>query len=254
MNETFFLGTGTPSATMVPDDSPYFPGPEWRNKWANHDPAQANQLLDGIGLTARDAEGFRMRPDGAGRIRLSYAANRGFADYPAMGEELKKQWRAIGIDLTVEVLEVNLTIERIFANDMMIQGTGGVTSDLFVKRDGILPANSVSGTMGIPYARWLDSGGRTGLKPPEPVGQIVDMFQLHQRGTAATDDERAQIGKQIYQTHADQVWSIGVLGFGLAVYGLYYAKNSLGNVPARVVNDEAIRSPVNTFPMTFFYR
>ena len=43
---------------------PYSPGPEWRKKWSTLDVKQANALLDKIGLTKKDGEGFRLRTDG----------------------------------------------------------------------------------------------------------------------------------------------------------------------------------------------
>src|SRR4029453_14556667 len=46
INEAFYIGTSTPSATMCADDNPYFPGAEWRTKWATHNVAQANEFLD----------------------------------------------------------------------------------------------------------------------------------------------------------------------------------------------------------------
>ena len=58
-------------ARSMPDEaSPYSPGPEWRTKWSTLDVKQANELLDKIGLTKKDAEGFRLRTDGKGRLRL----------------------------------------------------------------------------------------------------------------------------------------------------------------------------------------
>ena len=59
LNETFFLGVGTPGSAVPGEDSPYFPGKEWRTKWSTLDLAQANALLDKIGLTKKDSEGYR---------------------------------------------------------------------------------------------------------------------------------------------------------------------------------------------------
>jgi peptide/nickel transport system substrate-binding protein len=253
-NQTYFLGTCIPTATMVADDNPYYPGTEWRTKWATFDQGQANSLLDKIGLTARDSAGYRMRPDGKGRIRLIYQTNKGLADYGAMGELVKKQWKDIGIDLTVEVTQANRIVELILANEIMIQAIGGGTDDPLLKIDSILPTTNNQGAIGIPYSKWFASGGKKGVEPPESVRLLKDAMALYQRGLISAEAERISLGKQILMLHADQVWSIGVLGFGLAVYGIYYAKNNLGNVPARVINSEFVKSPTNALPMTFFYK
>ena len=49
---------------------PYNPGPEWRKQWSTLDAKQANELLDKIGLTKKDGEGYRLRADGKGRLRI----------------------------------------------------------------------------------------------------------------------------------------------------------------------------------------
>jgi ABC-type transport system substrate-binding protein len=38
--------------------------PEFETKWTEYDPDRANTLLDEIGLTERDADGYRMFPNG----------------------------------------------------------------------------------------------------------------------------------------------------------------------------------------------
>ena len=47
---------------MLPE-SPLFKD-EYQTKWTQYDPDLANQLLDGLGLTERDADGIRLLPDG----------------------------------------------------------------------------------------------------------------------------------------------------------------------------------------------
>ena len=45
---------------------PQSPGEEWRTKWSTRDVEQANQLLDEIGLTEKDGEGFACAATAAG--------------------------------------------------------------------------------------------------------------------------------------------------------------------------------------------
>ena len=71
LNESFWLGVGTPGSVAPDESSPYNPGPEWRKKWATLDVKQANELLDKVGLTKKDSEGYRLRNDGKGRLRLN---------------------------------------------------------------------------------------------------------------------------------------------------------------------------------------
>ena len=51
-------------------DSPENAGPEWRLRWSTLDLNQANGLLDKVGLTKKDGEGYRLRTDNGQRLRL----------------------------------------------------------------------------------------------------------------------------------------------------------------------------------------
>ena len=254
INQTFFLGTCVPTANVPADDNPYFPGAQWRTKWATLDVAQANKLLDGIGLTKKDGSGYRMRPDGKGHITLQVIANKSFADFPSVCDMIKTGWQAIGIDLIVQTVDPGFMISQILANEAMIQALSGGTEEVFVFPDSVIPVVGVSGIMGIPYAKWLSSGGKSGMEPPSSVSGLKDAWNLYQQGSTLTDSQRIPLGKKIFMMHADQVWSIGIVGFGLTQYGLYYAKNNLGNVPKRMVNSTLMRTPSNGYPMTFYYK
>jgi peptide/nickel transport system substrate-binding protein len=78
-------------------------------------------------------------------------------------------------------------------------------------------------------------------------------MDLYNKGLQASDAQRIEIGKQLYQMHADQVWSAGILGFGLSIYGVYLSNNKLRNVPKTIRNDQKAHTPSNTYPMTFYY-
>ena len=237
INDVFFLGTCKPTAVLCSTTSPYYPGDEWATKWATHDVEQANELLDQIGLTKRDSAGYRVLPDGRDRIRLPYIANKGQADYPAMGEAVRRQWTEIGIEMIVESVDSSLQAERTLANETVLTGITTGSDNVFLRPDSVIPTPSVTGSMGIPYGQWFATNGATGTEPPRELG-LHDAVDLYRRGLSASDAERLELGKEIYRMHADQVWSIGVAGFGLTSYGLYYAKNTMKNVPQRIVNSE----------------
>ena len=256
LNQTFALGSSMVSATMPSDHSKYFPGPEWRTKWATLDPAQANSLLDKVGLTKKDGSGYRMRPDGKGRITLDYQAVQTFADFVAMGEMIKRQWQKIGIDLNVQLVAPELLIQRSLANEMMLSGHIVGTEDPFLRPDTFLPTNTNNfpGMIGIPYAQWFASNGKKGVEPPKSLDLLKQAMAMREQGRRSTEEQRVAIGKQLYQMHADQVWSIGVFGFGLLINGIYYSSNKLANVPRRMLNSQVEQTPSNALSMTFYYK
>jgi peptide/nickel transport system substrate-binding protein len=252
INEIYLFGTGVPTASMVADNDKYFPGPAWRTKWATYDLKQANQLLDEMGLTKRDSSGYRLRPDNGGRIRLDFSATTSYVDFSLVSETIGTQWQDIGIDISVAEPGSEI-VDQILANQVMVMPLTSYPTDVFVSCDEILPTDDVSGVMGIPYAQWFNSGGKQGIRPPQSL-MLDQAMAWYRSGLEETDEaKRIALGKQIYMMHADQVWSIGVVGFAPLVYGLYLAKNNLGNVPQRIVNDTTIRTPTNALPMTFYY-
>jgi peptide/nickel transport system substrate-binding protein len=254
-NETYSLGTSKPSATMASDGSKYFPGPQWRTKWATLDLAQANSLLDKVGLSKRDGAGYRLRPDGKGRLILDYQSVQTLADFVSMGEMLKRQWQKIGIDLNVQKVAAPLITERASANELVLTGHVVGTEDPFLRPAGFLPtAVDFSGLMGVPYAKWFASNGKQGTEPPASLDLLKKAMDLYEQGLAAPAEQRVGLGRQLYQMHADQVWSIGVFGFGLMLFGIYYASDKLTNVPGRVVNSLVVKTPSNTLPMAFSYK
>lgn len=254
VNQAFFLGTSVPTATVPADDSVYFPGPEWRQKWATHDPAQANALLDKMGLTQKDGAGFRQRADGKGKIRLDYQSVKAFSDFPGIGEMIKKQWEQIGIDLNVQTVAGDLVVQRTLAGELMLSGHQVGTDDPFLLPDTFLPTvtGNYTGMIGIPYAKWFGSDGKQGTEPPAAL-KLKEGMALYRQGLEASEAERIRIGKELYKLHADQVWTIGVVGFGLSSYGIYIASNKLRNVPGRILNTNHQKTPSNALPMTFFY-
>jgi peptide/nickel transport system substrate-binding protein len=256
INNTYALGTSKISATTAADDSKYSPGPQWHSKWATFDQAQANKLLDKVGLTKRDGSGFRLRPDGKGRIILDYQSVKTFADFVGMGEMIKSQWQKIGIDMNVQLIAPALLIQRSVANEMMLSGHIVGTEDPFLRPDTFLPTNTNNfpGMIGIPYAKWFASGGKDGTEPPPSLDLLKQAMNLYQQGLRSSDAQRATLGKRLYELHADQVWSIGVFGFGLLIFGIYEASDRLGNVPGRIRNSLVERTPSNLFSQTFYYK
>jgi peptide/nickel transport system substrate-binding protein len=256
LNEAFLLGTAIPTATLPTDDSVYFPGAEWRTRWATHDPEQASELLDSIGLTETDGSGFRLRPDGNGHITMDYQAGVSFYDRVGVGEMIKTQWAEIGIDMVVTEITGSLAVERANANELMLSGHSTGTDDPFIDPGAFLPVvtGQYQGMIGLPYADWYASDGAAGVEPPASLQKLKDAVEMYFQGLRTVDeDERNEIGKELFRMHVDEVWSIGCLGYGMAVYGMYLANNDLLNVPARVLNTNAQFTPVNTFPMTFYY-
>ena len=252
INETLMLGLGRPSASVPAPTNRYFPGEEWVTKWATYDVARANQLLDELGLAAKDEAGYRLRKDGAGRLRLSCVTAVSHFDYTGVAEMIRKQWKSIGIDLDIEIVDQVLYLQRSMSGEVQLGVMMTGSEDPFVYPDLLFPYTVVGfgAIMGVDYAQWFQSDGATGRRPPD---EIVEMMELWLEGRRLARDDRIAIGKRLLQQHADLVVSIGLVSNAYSMHGIHLAKKNLGNVPRRVVNTHIALSPSNALPMTFYF-
>jgi peptide/nickel transport system substrate-binding protein len=252
-NESLMLGLGRPSATVPLPENKYFPGEEWQRRWATYDVAQANRLLDAIGLSRRDAGGYRLRRDGGGPLRLEFQVTVGNFDTLAMGEVLREHWRAIGIDLDVRLIQSTLWMQRCMNGAIQMTHLPVGAEDPFGYPDYLFPFSMRGGSalVGPPYVRWFQSGGSEGTEPPAVFRKMMELWR---RGRSAPEPERIVLGQEIIKLHVDEVISIGVLSGAYNFYGMHLAKDTLGNVPRRLINSLLVKTPLNALPMTFFYK
>ncbi|MBV9356433.1 MAG: ABC transporter substrate-binding protein [Chloroflexi bacterium] len=250
INEAFFLGTGTPGSVAPADDAPDSPGPEWRTRWSTYDPAQANDLLDKIGLTQKDSEGYRLRTDGAGRLRIEImTVAAAFLPWAQQMEMVAQQWKKIGIQADVKDTERNLAVTKNQNNETQIYVWGAGTEDLFLFPRHELPVEPVEPFTGPLYAKWYASGGTDGTKPTDP--DLLKAMELLRSGAGVAEEQRMEIGKQIRQLIVDNQWVIGTVGF---VPNVRIISNKLGNVPDRISWRSRCRTPGATHPSTYYFK
>jgi peptide/nickel transport system substrate-binding protein len=252
INEALFLGTGTPGAPVPSESNRFFPGKDWLTKWHTLDVAQANQLLDKIGLTQKDAEGYRLRSDGK-RLVLAFMAVDRLIEQAQLGEVVKGFWKRIGVDLTIESASTNLALQRIPANQAQMTVNIVGTEDPFLAPGFQTPiGGGFSAIMGVPYGAWINSGGRQGKEPFAELKQANDLFSRG-KNEAQSADERIAIGKELTKLAIDQVFSIGLVAGDLST-GIRIAKNTMGNIPARFLNSGVILSPVTAMAQTYYFK
>jgi peptide/nickel transport system substrate-binding protein len=253
INEIIFLGIGTPGSAVVAESSPFNPGPEYRQLWSTHDVAKANEMLDAIGLTAKDSEGYRLRTDNGERLAIEINPIPAFIQFTAVAELIKEDWAEIGVFANVVEQERGLVEQRRAANELQVffwQNDG--TDELYLYPFHALPVANNSGT-GPGYGNWYSSGGTQGVEPSADgsVRRVLDMFSA---GLKATPEERIAIGQEIWEIITDEVWQIGTVGQSGAFMGVRVVKNNMGNIPSRQFNIQAGQTPNISRPQTFFFK
>jgi peptide/nickel transport system substrate-binding protein len=254
INETFWLGTGTPSTVVPADNNKYNPGPQYRTLWATLDVKKANDMLDKIGLDKKDAEGYRLRTDGKGRLRPEITTLGGqFLQFTQIAEMIREQWKKIGIDLVVQEVERSLAIKRGAANEQQLSAWNNDGSEhLFTFPTHVFPYTvdnlSASGPL---YARWFQSAGTQGKEPP---ARLREQMEKWRKAFGVPEEERVKLGKEVWQIAAEEVYAIGVIGMGAASMGVRIAKTNMGNVPSRQYNSPDAKTPSISRPVTFFWK
>ena len=254
INEVFFLGVGTPGSTVPAEDVIFNPGKEYRKKWATLDRKQAGALLDTIGLTKKDDEGYRLRTDGKGRLRVELMTVGGqlFA-YTQIAEMIKQQWVKIGIEADVKETERSLAFTKTGnAEHHIFVWTFGGSENVYLYPRYVLPVDPVECHLGMPFARWYASNGQQGRKPDNP--ELLRALELFRSAAGKKEAERTQIAREIWKIVVEECWIIGTVGLSPAVNGVRLVKNNMGNIPLRQLNAQHVRTPNTSHPATFFFK
>src|SRR6266849_2570525 len=255
INETFWLGTGTPSSVVPADNNKYNPGPEYRKLWATLDLKKANEMLDKVGLAKKDGEGYRLRTDGKGRLRIEIMTLGGqFLQFTQITEMIREQWKKIGIDLIVQEVDRSLALQRTAANEQQLGAWNNDGSEhLFTFPTHVFPFDTIAvvATSGPLYAKWFQSAGAQGKEPPARMKELMAKFK---RAYGVPEKERIELGKDVWKITAEEVYIIGVIGMGPASMGVRVVKTNMGNIPSRQYNSPDGKTPTISRPVTFFYK
>jgi peptide/nickel transport system substrate-binding protein len=245
INETFWLGTGTPGSVVPADNNKYNPGPQYRKLWAT---------LDKLGLSKKDAQGYRLRADGKGRLRIEIMTLGGqFVQYTQIAEMVREQWKKIGIDLQVQEVERSLALRRTAANEQQLGAWNNDGSEhLFTFPLHVFPFELAAvASSGPHYVKWFHSAGAQG-KEPEP--RMKELMEKWKKAFGVPEKERIQLGKDIWKIAAEEVYIIGVVGMGPASMGVRVVKTNMGNIPSRMYNSPDGKTPGISRPATFYYK
>jgi peptide/nickel transport system substrate-binding protein len=251
LNETFWLGLGVPGAALPGEDTLYSPGAEYRTRWATYEPQQANAMLDTIGLDKKDAEGYRLRTDGKGRLRLEVQTFVGFFQSTQVCEMIREQWKKIGIQADIKEVERSLAFRRRDANEHHIYVDAQWGSDnMFGHIPAFFPYDGGS-AIGPLYGRWFASGGTKGKEPPP---RMRELMELYRKAFGVPHEERITLAREIWKIAVDEVWTIGTVGLSPGIQGVRVAKTSLGNLPARQWVSAVSDNPQISHPETFYFK
>jgi peptide/nickel transport system substrate-binding protein len=250
IKESAFLGLGVARQPVPAPGHPYYPGDEYANKFIEHDKDKANKLLDGIGLTKKDANGIRLLPNGKpATIEISVVP--AFGAWPDVALLVSKDWEAVGIKTIVQIRERALHFKMNENNELMAE-IWNEDSSAFpytgnAKQD---PRNAPILTIGPLWRRWYASGGKEGQEPTPAVKRIVEIVDT---ARTVSPEQQVPLTKELFRIFTDNMFEIGTVGLTPMVQGVVVTNNRFRNVPAQMGNDWPLRSPGNARTEQFYF-
>ena len=256
MNDLIYNGLLEPRQASPVTGSPEF-DPDFETRWTEYDPDRANELLDGLGFTERDTEGYRLGPDGNPITFNITFTDTGFSGSVDEVNLVQGYWRAIGLNPQQELIERSLYEERNRIGDVAV-GVWGVDRSSSVMADPTRYTGEVAdGPWAINYVRWLNANvyGQTVVgtqtEPPadHPIRRIHELW--HQTKSEPDEATRNALFRELLDIHKEHPYQIGTVGEDPVPMVI---KNNFFNISGDFIWDDTLRSPGLVIPAQFFIR
>ncbi|MBV7338272.1 ABC transporter substrate-binding protein [Chloroflexi bacterium TSY] len=190
--------------------APYHGESELFQSWTQYDPELSNQMLDDIGLTERDTDGFRLGPNGEELLLIISATTAWPSETPELMELVKGYWAEVGINATVTPEAGPLWGTRHNTGEHDVSARGGHFGGGPVHPT--LNANTFAlggWQWGPDWALWLDTNGEQGAEPPEDAKRLRVLRD--QILGEPDEDTRNALMQEVFEIHMDNIWSIGLV-------------------------------------------
>ena len=252
--DAVYNGLGTPCQNL-PEPSSIFHEQDIFTRYTEYDPATANKLLDELGLTERDYEGYRTFPDGS---RMTFFHNIGGAANAGISQFVVDDWAAVGLRVLIRSQGSALFDTEFKALRHEIGWWSGNGSFPMLDPDPYVPTGRAQYAYG--FGQWNFRGGLYGdpnvkrlpgaVEPPEghPLRRAMEIYD----DAAAEMDPLRQkaIFSEAIRMSIDNLWSMNI---ATAPPQLVIVRNGFRNVPRKAIHTFHLQSPGNAGLETFFW-
>ncbi len=254
--EVEYGGMTDPAQAAPGPGSAHFYEPLYK-AFVDYDPGRANALLDEIGLTRRDAEGYRTFKSGEPMtFTLTYKSGSSFGG--AQAEAIVEDWSAVGIRAMFREKGATLAyLEREgMQHDFFVKPTNGqdypiLNSSLYVP--------SINSFFALEWGYWFARGGYYGavsdgvnvVSPPPDGHPLMEAIRIYDDVIRMTDEaERIAAFRDILAIAAENLWTISISS---PPPDLVAVKNGFRNVPKVAYRSWNFLSPANIGMETFYW-
>jgi len=165
---------------------------------------RANALLDEMGMTERDADGFRLTPSGKPLLVYISSAEH-LAEHVTIAELAIEYWAEIGINATLEIISTDLLTQRNLASETMIWTIWSV-APMWVNAtwtDWIPPTPE--------WGRWMNPlDEMDGVEPPAAAKRLWDIRAERAAAVPGSPEDIALYNETV-QSYMDNIWSLIVV-------------------------------------------
>jgi len=142
--------------------------------------AEANKLLDQVGLSKKDSEGFRLRPDGK-RFEILIECGAHAPDLMPVGELITEHLKSVGIKATLKRIDPQLYGQRWAANEMQ--------AGVMWCHDQGWNNGWTSGAIRAPeWTRWYNTDGKEGEEPPAWAKKAWELDKKRWESVTGSDE------------------------------------------------------------------
>lgn len=255
IQESAFLGLGEIRQPVAPPWMPHYPGDAVAKKYTEFNAAEANKLLDGIGMDKKDSEGFRYYPGTTKRAVIELSWVNAFGPWGDVGQIVSRNWEKVGVKTSLVERQRALHFQMRDANElqseMWQEDSGAFPFSVTTKYDPRNIGNGVGLTLAPLVGKWYSTSGKEGVAPSADLKKVVDLLD---KAKVSGEADRVAIAKELYTVWVDNMFEIGIVGLTPMVQGVVVVNNNLLNVPKLAGNDWPPRSPGNALPEVWFYK
>ncbi|MBN1342517.1 MAG: ABC transporter permease subunit [Phycisphaerae bacterium] len=239
------------------------PGPEspfhheaLRKAFTEYDPARANRLLDELGLTKRDYEGYRAFPDGSRMtFYLDYCAYTGFGPTQFIVDD----WAKVGVRLIPRERSRQLFYAEKESMDFDFNVWSAASDYLPLCCPRYFVAHHIESFYAYEWGRWFMLGGfydsptarKSGLHGPpkdHPMHRAMAVYENAMRAT--TLQEQVRIFREALDIAAENLWTINISS---PPPQLVVVKKGFKNVPDNALYGHILSTPGNAGIETYFF-
>jgi peptide/nickel transport system substrate-binding protein len=156
-------------------------------EFSKYDVAKANALLDEMGLTEKDADGYRKYADGT-TINMLLEQSNPAPDISAVSDLVAQYLKDVGLKVEVKLLESALYGTKWAANEIAM--TAHWSHDVGWGND--IGTGNI-GRAGVLWSDWVNAHGTTGEEPPQWIKDVVAIDAAKWAAVAGSDEYNKQV-------------------------------------------------------------